>query len=72
MKLNRLLSAIAALVLAVLAAQAHTPDSTVAAAGSRPERPVLSAYTVSAGSSHVAETYLSPLKYSGWSTALAY
>jgi len=36
------------------------------------ERPVLSAYTVEAGSSHLAETYLSPLKYSGWNIALGY
>ncbi|MCM1066670.1 MAG: DUF3316 domain-containing protein [Muribaculaceae bacterium] len=44
-----------------------------AAAQSEPaERPVLSAYTIEAGSAHLAETYLSPLKYSGWSTALSY
>ena len=36
------------------------------------ERPVLSAYTLEAGTSHIAETYLSPLKYSGWTTALGY
>lgn len=36
------------------------------------ERPVLSAYTVEAGSAHIAETYLSPLKYQGWNTALSY
>lgn len=36
------------------------------------ERPVLSAYTIEAGSAHIAETYLSPLKYKGWSTALNY
>ncbi|MDE6134190.1 MAG: DUF3316 domain-containing protein [Muribaculaceae bacterium] len=35
-------------------------------------RPVLSAYTVELGSAHIAETYLSPLRYSGWSVALAY
>lgn len=37
-----------------------------------PERPVLSAFTIEAGSAHLAETYLSPLKYSGWATALGY
>lgn len=36
------------------------------------ERPVLSAYTLEAGSAHIAETYLSPLKYAGWSVALGY
>lgn len=44
-----------------------------AAAGAQTtERPVLSAYTFEAGSSHIAETYLSPLKYSGWDIALGY
>ena len=37
-----------------------------------PIRPVLSAYTVEIGSSHIADTYLSPLKYSGGATALNY
>ena len=36
------------------------------------ERPVLSAYTLEAGSAHLAETYLSPLKHSGWNIALGY
>ena len=35
-------------------------------------RPVLSAYTVEAGSSHLADTYLTPLKYTGWHAALDY
>ncbi|MDE6575210.1 MAG: DUF3316 domain-containing protein [Muribaculaceae bacterium] len=35
-------------------------------------RPVYAAYTVEAGSAHVAETYLSPLRYSGWDIALGY
>lgn len=35
-------------------------------------RPVTATYTVEAGSSHLADTYLTPLKYSGWSLALAY
>lgn len=37
-----------------------------------PIRPVLSAYTIEAGSSHVVDTYLSPLHYSGWHMALGY
>ena len=36
------------------------------------ERPVLSAYTLEIGSAHIAETYLSPLKYSGQAFALNY
>ena len=71
MKLNRLTAALA-LCLAALTAQAQGTDSTATAAKARLERPVLSAYTVEAGSSHVAETYLSPLRYSGWSTAIGY
>lgn len=35
-------------------------------------RPVTSTVTISAGSSHMADTYLSPLKYSGWSLGAAY
>lgn len=36
------------------------------------ERPVISAYTLQAGTSHIAETYLSPLRHSGISLALDY
>lgn len=46
--------------------------STAAAGAQTVERPVLSAYTIEAGSSHLAETYLSPLKYAGWNIALGY
>lgn len=35
-------------------------------------RPVTSAYTLEAGSCHIADTYLTPLKYVGWSTAFSY
>lgn len=35
-------------------------------------RPVTSAYTFEAGSSHLVDTYLSPIRYSGWHTALGY
>lgn len=37
-----------------------------------PERPVLSAYTLEAGTAHIAETYLSPLRHSGTALALGY
>lgn len=36
------------------------------------ERPVLSAYALELGASHLADTYLSPLKYSGISLGLDY
>lgn len=35
-------------------------------------RPVMSAYTIEAGSSHVTDTYLSPLSYTGQTAAFAY
>lgn len=35
-------------------------------------RPVASAYMLEIGSSHVADTYLSPITYRGWSAAFAY
>lgn len=37
-----------------------------------PLRPVRSAFTVDAGSSHLLDTYLSPLKYTGWHGAFNY
>lgn len=54
-RLNTLIC-LAAVAIAAAAAQ-ETPQTVL--------RPVLSAYTVHAGSAHVAETYLSPLRYSG-------
>ncbi len=46
----------------------------VAQAQKAPEsvRPVFAAYTFEVGSSHVADTYISPVTYSGWSGALGY
>lgn len=43
-------------------------------AGARGEeqRPVTEAWMASAGSSHLADTYLTPLRYTGWHTSLAY
>lgn len=35
-------------------------------------RPVYSTYTIEAGSAHLAETYLSPLHYDGWTVALSH
>ncbi len=55
-----------AVVMAVC--QAAATDSIAV----RPVRPVVSAYAVEIGSGHVADTYLSPLNYSGWTTAFSY
>lgn len=38
----------------------------------KPLRPVMSAYMLQAGSSHLADTYLSPLKFSGWNVGFTY
>lgn len=35
-------------------------------------RPVTATYSIETGSSHLADTYLSPIKYSGWSAAFSY
>lgn len=37
-----------------------------------PLRPVNSAFMLEAGSSHLLDTYLSPLKYTGWQAAFSY
>lgn len=38
----------------------------------RPLRPVAAAYTFEVGSAHLADTYISPLEYDGWSAAFRY
>lgn len=35
-------------------------------------RPVVSSWTLGVGTSHMADTYLTPLKYNGWSSAINY
>lgn len=60
--INKIIAAIAILATYVTSA-AEEPDVI---------RPVYAAYTLEAGSAHVAETYLSPLRYSGWNVALSY
>lgn len=69
MRLRRFLSALAlasAITATVSAEPADSLDSQETL------RPVYAAYTVSAGSSHLADTYLSPIKYSGWRVGLGY
>lgn len=38
----------------------------------KPLRPVISAYTLEMGGAQLTDTYLSPLRYSGWSASLQY
>ena len=40
--------------------------------GEKPLRPVFAAYTAEAGSARLADTYLTPLKYTGWHAGLDY
>lgn len=59
---------ISLLLAFVLQSAAAAADSIASA----PYRPVLSAYTMEVGSAHVLNTYLTPLRYSGWSATLNY
>lgn len=63
--MNRLFTTLASALIATTAAQARTDTVTVI-------RPVESAYTLQAGSSHLADTYLAPVKMNGWHTSLTY
>lgn len=54
-----------ALVAVGIAAGAETADVA-------PVRPVNSSYMLSVGSSHLGDTYLSAVKYTGWSAAFNY
>lgn len=53
-----------------VAGRSTEPDTLVTAG--RPLRPVFAAYTAEAGSAHIADTYLTPLRYSGWHLGLDY
>lgn len=59
---------ISLLLAFVLQSAAAAADSIASA----PYRPVLSAYTMEVGLAHVRNTYLTPLRYSGWSATLNY
>lgn len=61
---------IAAFCLSAFAVSAPAQNADSAAVET--VRPVLSAYGVEAGSAHLADTYLTPLHYNGWHTALTY
>lgn len=58
--------------LAILAAAALTFNSAVRAQNHEKLRPVTAVYTLEVGSSHLCDTYMTPLKYSGWQAALNY
>lgn len=60
--------ALAAWALLTQAAHASEPADTTPP----PLRPVFAAYTFEAGSSHLTDTYLTPLKYTGWHAGLDY
>ncbi len=55
------------IIMLLCAVMAYAQDSS-----SYTLRPVLSAYTAEIGRAHIAETYISPLKYSGLSYGLGY
>ena len=64
----------AALALAVASGCGTVPAAThtVDAGDAGMVRPVNSSYMLGVGSSHIADTYLSPLKYTGWHTDFHY
>lgn len=64
--MKRLIHIVITLLAAVCPAAAQTDTAATVV------RPVLAAYTLEAGSSHLCDTYLTPLHYSGWQTALGY
>lgn len=66
--LKRILASLAILA-GTLTAAAQVPADTSEA---EPLRPVTSAYMLRAGSSHLADTYLSPQKFAGWHLGLGY
>lgn len=60
-----ILSTLAGVALMIPAAsKAQNTEETI--------RPVTALYSFTAGSAHLTDTYLSPLKYSGWSAGLGY
>lgn len=64
--MRRLLILLSALLMV---SALHASDTTRV---EKPLRPVTSAFTFNLGSSHLRDTYLTPLAYSGWVAALDY
>lgn len=71
---NKTLILIALISAGVFSAKASETDAMLTAESDSVEtlRPVFSAYQLTAGSSHSADTYLSPLEYDGWSAGFGY
>lgn len=65
--MRRLLLTPLLLLLASVCASAAAPADSV-----RPYRPVINAYALGLGSSHICNTYLTPLHYDGWASVLRY
>lgn len=61
-----LIALAAAALIPARSAAAEPADSVLT------QRPVYASYTLTAGSSHIADTYLSPVRYSGWSLGFDY
>lgn len=65
----RIVLSILVLVISLASAWATEPTDSVDV---KPLRPVFAAYTYEVGASNLADTYLTPLKYSGWHMGLHY
>lgn len=63
--MKRIITLLAAATLSVSTAFGTQSDTTAV-------RPVNASYTLRAGSAHIADTYLTPIKYSGWNVGVAY
>jgi hypothetical protein len=72
MNKHHLLSSLCACAVALTATAQSADNNDDEGTTDKPLRPVISAYTVEAGSSHIADTYLTPLRYAGWHLALHY
>ncbi|MDE5744702.1 MAG: DUF3316 domain-containing protein [Paramuribaculum sp.] len=62
--MKRTLLLLFGILLTVVEISAQTEEAVL--------RPVTASYTVGVGSSHLADTYLSPINYNGWSASLNY
>lgn len=63
MKMKSLIALAATAIVCCSAARAQSTETL---------RPVTAVYTIEGGSSHLCDTYMTPLKYSGWQLALNY
>ena len=70
--MGRLPEKLAALALSAIIGYGPCHASVPGGEGTEVMRPVNSSYMLEIGSSHIADTYLSPLKYTGWHTGFNY